>query len=317
MDRRLMGGDSGGERTCDLVGRDAWIGVGPARTSLAGHGRERFDGSGGIVDAAHPLHLRQPGLDAPLAPALGVHAADDHRPRARHRVGAKLRCGVVVLVHSGDIGRHYFGRDIRVGIDVSHGSVGLSASGWRATRGSLCVRRGSSDVRFFRSIREKRRRIAPRDVAIEGTSRERIARNVRSAARGGSACRRDHPTATLPRGAMAPRRHGHRRRGVPRRRRPRRGVRPGGPARAFRFRPPRAPSGGQVRRTDGGFGIPRSQRVHRRGGDVRDRRPGRDLRHPMRGGRRGGAVQERTSRSAMGIRRDERVRPTPGGTSKA
>ena len=28
MDRRLMGGDSGGERTCDLVGRDAWIGRG-------------------------------------------------------------------------------------------------------------------------------------------------------------------------------------------------------------------------------------------------------------------------------------------------
>ena len=138
LDRRLMGGDSGGERTCDLVGRDAWIGVGPARTSLAGHGRERFDGSCGIVDAAHPLHLRQPGLYAPLAPALGVHAADDHRPRARHRVGAKLRCGVVVLVHSGDIGRHYFGRDIRVGIDVSHGSVGLSASGG-VRRAARCV----------------------------------------------------------------------------------------------------------------------------------------------------------------------------------
>ena len=149
LDRRLMGGDSGGERTCDLLGRDAWIGVGPARTSLAGHGRERFDGSGGIVNAAHPLHLRQPGLDAPLAPALGVHAADDHRPRARHRVGAKLRCGVVVLVHSGDIGR-----DIRAGIDVSHGSVGLSASdSVRVACGDArLVVCSPSDVRFFRSI---------------------------------------------------------------------------------------------------------------------------------------------------------------------
>jgi hypothetical protein len=43
-----------------------------------------------------------------------------------------------VLVCTGDIGRHHFGRDIRVGIDVSHGSVGLSASGG-VRRAARCV----------------------------------------------------------------------------------------------------------------------------------------------------------------------------------